>query len=138
MTGEYEAGESSGYVDWVLALGEVLPDDFDSVTPSGVAAYLASVTAGDVFVLTSGEYEDESIVGVFTTRAAATGHYPGSVWDLDDEDPWDGTCELSTVMAVPAGWAAPRASLRIYKIPLNPTSLERRGPDGPAPSSESP
>lgn len=92
MTVEYEAGESSGYADWVLALGEVLPDDFDDVTPSGVAAYLS----------------------------------------------WDGTCDLSTVMAVPAHWPAPRASLRIYKIPLNPTSLERGGSDGPAPGCEGP
>jgi hypothetical protein len=119
VKGEYEAGESSGYADWVLALGEVLPDDFGDVTPSGVAAYVASVTTGDVFVLTSGEYEDESIVGVFTTREAAAGHYLGSVWDMDGDGPREGHRDLVV------GTRSFAESLRIYRQPLNPTSLER-------------
>ncbi len=41
----YQDGESSGYADWIGALGEVLPDGVE-LTPSGVAAYLASCVSG--------------------------------------------------------------------------------------------
>lgn len=33
----YEDGESSGYADWIIAIGEHLPDDFEP-TPSNIGA----------------------------------------------------------------------------------------------------